>query len=155
VTHRHAIAIPLSYPKVPQFMVSDTVVAIVPEESLPELLTQVHRTGFGQNARVLRPRRSPLREQLRRTGIPVDQAPERLDVAACLLTILAAGRSLAAADLALHHGASATWIVTRAGVWHLVDDRVIPDTTGRPAGQPIPTSVAVLQEEPSDVNGPI
>ncbi len=136
-------------------MISDTVVAIVPEESLPDLLTQVHRSGFGQNARVLRPRRSPLREQLRRAGISIEQAPERLDIAACLLTILAAGRSPDAADLALRHGASATWIVTRAGAWNLVDDRIVPDATGQIVGQAIPAAVAVLQEDPSDVSGPI
>ncbi|HEV2072448.1 MAG TPA: hypothetical protein VGR29_02290 [Thermomicrobiales bacterium] len=136
-------------------MIPDTVVAIVSEESLPDLLTQVHRSGFGQNARVLRPRRSPLREQLRRAGISIEQAPERLDAAACLLTILAAGRSPAAADLALHHGASATWIVTRSGAWNLVDDRILPDATGQKGGQAIPAPVAVLQEEPSDVSGSI
>ena len=47
-------------------MVSQAVIAITPEEQLSEILAHIHSAGLGHNARVLRPRRGPLREQLRR-----------------------------------------------------------------------------------------
>jgi hypothetical protein len=137
-------------------MVSDTVVAIIPEESLSDVLTQVHRAGLGNNARVLRPRRAPLREQLRRAGIPVEQAPERIADAQCVLMIMAAARSVVASDLVLQHGASATWVVTRSGAWTLVDDRVVKGAVvPLPQAQPS-VPVDILAEEPtSDAAGPI
>ena len=136
-------------------MVSDTVVAIVPEETLPNLLTQIHRSGLGQNARVLRPRRSPIGEQLRRAGIPLEQAPERIDAAGCVLMIMAAARSPVAAELTLHHGASATWIVTRAGSWDLVDDRVVTNGPSQPETHRITPPAAALIEGSPDANDPI
>lgn len=137
-------------------MVSDTVVAIIPEDILPDILTRIHRDGYGHNARVLRPRRTTLREQLRRTGVPVEQAPERLDDAECLLMVMAAARSPKAADLMLQHGASATWIVARTGDWALIDDRVIiqPATVDP---EPVTTTplIPVSEGTTPDVQGPI
>jgi len=137
-------------------MVSDTVVAIVPEHVLPDILTQVHRDGYGHNARVLRPRRSPLREQLRRAGVPVEQAPARLDDAECLLMVMAAARSPKAADLMLQHGASATWIVARTGDWSLIDDRVIiQPATVDPEPVATPPLIPASESLPPDAQGPI
>lgn len=136
-------------------MVSDTVVAIVPEDILANLLTQIHRSGLGQNARVLRPRRSPVSEQLRRAGIPLEQAPERIDAADCVLMIMAAARSPVAAELTLRHGASATWVVTRDGAWSLVDDRVVADGPSQSAAHRIAPPAAVLIEGSPDANDPI
>ena len=137
-------------------MVSDTVVAIIPEDVLSDVLTQVHRSGLGNNARVLRPKRSSVRDQLRRANIPVDAAPERIDDAACVLMIMAAARSGMASDLMLQHGASAIWIVTRNGHWTLVDDKVVTDTVaGLPdASQTVPVDL-LAAETPSDTAGPI
>lgn len=136
-------------------MVSDTVVAIIPEEVLSDVLTQVHRSGLGNNARVLRPKRSSLRDQLRRANIPVEGAPDRIDDAACVLMIMAAARSGMASDLMLQHGASATWLVTRNGSWTLVDDRVVEDTVARlpESRQPVPVDL-LAKETPSDAAGP-
>lgn len=136
-------------------MVSDTVVAIVPEETLPGLLTQVHRSGLGQNARVLRPRRSPVSQQLRRAGVPIEQAPERIEGADCILMIMAAARSPMAAELALHHGASATWIITRSGTWNLVDDHVVMNQPGQPATHGATMPADLRPEESSDAIEPI
>jgi hypothetical protein len=135
-------------------MVSDTVVAIIPEETLSDVLTQVHRAGLGNNARVLRPRRAPLRDQLRRAGIPVEQAPDRLDDAPCILMIMAAARSVMASDLVLQHGASATWVVARTGTWSLVDDRIVEEAIA-PVPQPTFPSALIAEESVSDAPDPI
>lgn len=136
-------------------MVSDSVIAIVPENALPAILAHVHRSGLGHTARVLRPKASSLREQLRRAGVPVEAAPDRLDEASTLLFVMAAARSLMAANLALTNGASATWIVSRSGEWRMVDDHVV-----RPAGHPLPAPVppvpaASLDETATDTPGSI
>lgn len=103
-------------------MVSDTVVAIVPEDVLPELLSKIHHAGLGHTARVLRPRRQPIQTQLQRAGIPTAGMPPRVNDAEAVLIVMAAGRSPSAANLALRTGASAIWIVSRADEWALVDD---------------------------------
>ena len=108
-------------------MVSDAMVAIVSEETLPDILPVVHRSGLGHTARVLKPKKLSIREQLRRAGVPTMDLPERIDGATAVLLIMAAVRSPFAADLALQHGASATWIVTTAGAWILVDDHLIEE----------------------------
>ena len=136
-------------------MVSDTVVAIVPEEALPELLSQIHRSGLGQNARVLRSHRSPVSEQLRRAGVPIEQAPERIEAADCVLMITAAARSPVAAALTLRHGASATWVISRDGVWNIVDDHVVTDRPSPSATHVIPFPSGVFLEDPSDATDPI
>lgn len=124
-------------------MHSQSIIAITPEDALSDILTHIHRSGLGNTARVLRPRRGPLREQLRRAGVPVEHAPARLDNAACLLLITAAARSPVAANIALQHGASATWTVTTTGTWTLVDDHVVTRATSpRPESTPLPPANA-------------
>jgi hypothetical protein len=108
-------------------MVSDAIVAIVPDDVMPNILTLVHRAGLGHNARVIRPRRAPIREQLRRAGVPTSSYPERIDDASAVLMIMAAARSPVAADLAHQNGASATWIVTASGSWNLIDDHLVDE----------------------------
>lgn len=119
-------------------MVSQTVIAIIPEEHLSDILTHIHRAGLGHNARVLRPRRGPLKDQLRRAGVPVEQAPRRLDAAGCILMIMAAARSPMAANLVLQQGASATWTVSTSGIWSLVDDHVVEQSVPTPVTPVIP-----------------
>lgn len=126
-------------------MVADAIVAIVADEVLPSILTLVHRSGLGHTARVIRPARSPIREQLRRTGVPISAMPERIDDAPAVLMIMAAARSPFAADLAHQNGASATWIVTTKGVWNLIDDHLVetpeePATVEAPAAPVIPAT---------------
>lgn len=120
-------------------MVSRSVIAIVPEDLLSDILPRIHSAGLGHTARVLRPRRGPLREQIRRAGVPVEQAPHRLDAAACVLMIMAAARSPMAADLLLQHGAPAVWTVSTSGAWSLVDDHVVTGTTRPDTAAPIGT----------------
>lgn len=134
-------------------MHSQAVVAITPEDQLPDILTRIHGAGLGHNARVLRPRRGPLREQLRRAGVPVRQAPHRLDDAACVLLITAAARSPQAANLALQHGASATWTVSISGTWELVDDHIVDRASQATAPETIPA--AHPEDDAADAPGSI
>lgn len=104
-------------------MLTDAVVAVVNDDRLPDILPIVHRNGLGHLARVIRRERGDLRTQLRRAGIPVEQAPNALDDARCILLVTAAARSQTTAELLLRHHAIATWIVTRQGYWRDIDDR--------------------------------
>lgn len=104
-------------------MLTDAVVAVVDDDRLPDLLPIIHRNGLGHLARVMRRERGDLRTQLRRAGIPVEQAPDALDTAPCILLVTAAARSEKTAELLLRHNAIATWIVTRLGFWRDIDDR--------------------------------
>jgi hypothetical protein len=134
-------------------MVSDAIVAIVPDDVMPAILTLVHRAGLGHNARVIRPKRAPIREQLRRAGVPTASIPARIDDASAVLMIMAAARSPVAAELAHQNGASATWVVTAAGSWNLVDDHVVKEpvpTLAVPDVAKAPISVpATMQEGPT------
>lgn len=132
-------------------MVSDTVVAIVSENVLPALLSQIHRAGLGQNARVLRPHRHPIQYQLERAGIPIANMPPRVNDAEAVLMVMAAGRAPIAADLALQSGASAVWIVSRSASWSLVDDHDVAEAPlASSARTPTPAHIVPETELPGD-----
>ncbi|CAN0449537.1 unnamed protein product, partial [Phaeothamnion confervicola] len=86
---------------------ADAVVAIVDDDRLPAILPVIHRNGLGHIARVMKRERGDLRTQLRRAGIPVEQAPDALDAAGRILLVTAAARSQPTADLLLRHHAIA------------------------------------------------
>lgn len=109
-------------------MISSSLIAIVDESSLSAILPRIYRAGLGQTARVLRPERGPLRTQMERARVPLDEMPERVADAPALLFIMAAARSELAARIALAGGASACWNVSPAGRWSMVDDGVVPET---------------------------
>lgn len=125
-------------------MVSDTVVAIVPENVLPALLSQIHRAGLGQTARVLRPHRHPVQDQLERAGVSTRNMPHRVNDADAVLMVMAAARSPIAANLALQSGASAIWIISRSGAWTFVDDHAVVE----PAPKTVATPQAPLAPPP-------
>ncbi len=104
-------------------MLAEVVVAVVDDSKLSSVLSAVHGAGLGHVARGIRSQRGDVREQLRRTGIPVEQSPEHLHGVERLLVINAAARSRMTADLLLQHGAIAVWIVSPAGFWREIDDR--------------------------------
>jgi hypothetical protein len=110
-------------------MHANVVIALGSEESLPGILARIHGAGLGHNAFVLKPRRSSIQRQLTRSGIPTAQMPARVEDAEAALVIHAAARAGLAADITRQHGASATWIVSPAGAWTLVDDDVAVETT--------------------------
>ena len=142
-------------------MLAEVVVAVVDDAKLSSVLSAIHGAGLGHVARGIRSQRGDVREQLRRTGIPVEQSPEQLQDVERLLVINAAARSSMTADLLLQHGAIAVWIVSPAGFWREIDDRaeamladaqlspVLSAPGIKPSG-PVPNSPTVIagQQEP-------
>lgn len=119
-------------------MHANVVIALGSDQTLPDILADIHGAGLGHNAYVLRPRRTSIQRQLTRSGIPTTQMPARVDEADAALVIHAAGRSRLAADITHQRGASATWIVAPNGSWNLVDDDIAA-----------PKAVAVAQDAPA------
>jgi hypothetical protein len=115
-------------------MIQESVIAIVPEELLDDVLPAVHRAGLGHLARLLRRERSPLLDQLQRAGVPVSQAPATVADFPTVLLVTAAARSRMTGSLLVQHGAEHIWIVTSLGEWVVVDDVILdqPDTDPRP-----------------------
>jgi hypothetical protein len=73
-------------------MLIDAVLGIIPRSQLPEVLTVIHRSGLGPQARVLDPERGPLDAQLARAGVidaPVMQIDQETET---LLVVFSAGR---------------------------------------------------------------
>jgi hypothetical protein len=134
-------------------MLSNVVVALGSEDTLPGILTQVHQAGLGANALVLRPRRTSIQRQLERHGIPTGQMPARVDSAEIALVIYAAGRAQIAADITRQHGASATWIVGPSATWDLVDDDIVTQSSPKlstPVVLPA-ASLGAIPDETSDI----
>jgi hypothetical protein len=113
-------------------MHANVVIALGTEDTLPAILSTIHQQGYGSNALVLRPRRTSIRQQLVRNNIPTTNMPARIDDAGAILMVHAAGRSALVADMTHRAGATATWIVSPKGDWHLIDDDVVV-TDSRPA----------------------
>lgn len=132
-------------------MVSDAMVAIVSDEALPDILPVVHRSGLGHTARVLKPKKLTVREQLRRAGVPTMDLPERIEGAPAVLLIMAAARSPFAADLALQHGASATWVVTTTGAWNLVDDHLVQEQRAPQGPAEMPAAAVVPHHQDDSI----
>ena len=125
-----------SYPS----MIQESVVAIVSEETLGEILPAVHRAGLGTICRVLRTKRSPLLDQLQRAGVPVSQAPTTIATTDRLIVIAAAARAPMASSLLIRHGATTVWTVSVLGEWIPIEDVMLP--------QPIPDSVELRLVQP-------
>ncbi|MBA2467838.1 MAG: hypothetical protein H0V37_00360 [Chloroflexia bacterium] len=106
-------------------MLQDSVVAIVPDEAVRDILPTIHRAGLGHVARLIRAGRSSVLEHLQRAGVPVAQAPEPLQMCQAALLINAAARSPMAASLVLQHGASQVWTVSALGAWNEIEDVIL------------------------------
>ncbi len=106
-------------------MLQDSVVAIVSDDTVRNILPAVHRAGLGHLARLVRANRSTALQQLQRAGVPVSQAPTSLKACPAVLLVAAAARSPMAASLLLQHGAGAVWIVSAQGPWIEHDDVIL------------------------------
>jgi len=73
-------------------MLIDAVIGIIPRSQLPEVLTQIHRSGLGPQARVLDPERGPLDAQLARAGVIDAPALTINQDSETLLLVFSAGR---------------------------------------------------------------
>jgi hypothetical protein len=106
-------------------MLQESVVAIIPEESVRDVLPAIHRAGLGHVSRLVRAGRSPVLAQLLRAGIPISQAPESLSSCASALLVNAAARAPMTASLLLQHGASQVWTVSALGAWTESEDVIL------------------------------
>lgn len=79
-------------------MLHDAVLAIIPRDRLPDVLTAIHRAGLGPQARVLDPARGDITGQLLRAGLvdPPSLAPE--PERETILVVFTAGRMRTALD---------------------------------------------------------
>ncbi|CAN5690822.1 hypothetical protein BH09CHL1_BH09CHL1_33200 [soil metagenome] len=79
-------------------MVNDAVIGIISRDSLPNVLTLIHRSGLGPQARVLDPERGDISAQLARAGV-IDPPPFDVDVTAeMVLLVFSAGRMVLASE---------------------------------------------------------
>ena len=106
-------------------MIQDSVVAIVPEDVLGDVLPVVHRSGYGHLARVIRAGKRPLPGQLQRAGVPISMAPDVVLNSPSVLLVSAAARSPMAAAMLMRHGASRVWTVDRHGTWAELEDAIL------------------------------
>jgi hypothetical protein len=106
-------------------MLQDSVVAIVPDEAIRDVLPAVHRAGLGHLARLVRAGKRSVVEQLQRAAVPVSQAPPPVQATPVALLISAAARAPMAASLLLQHGATTVWTVSASGAWTEIEDIVL------------------------------
>ena len=85
----------------------------------------MHRHALGHVARVLDAGRGEISGQLRRAGVPVEQAPAAIPSASLAIMIAAAARCPFAARLLLDSGIDRLWIVSATGAWAAADDTVL------------------------------
>lgn len=131
-------------------MLQDSVVAIVPDEVVRDILPAVHRAGLGHVARLVRAGKRSVATQLQRAGVPISQAPDLLQSTTVALLINAAARSPMAGSLLLQHGASQVWTISATGAWTEIDDVVLaqpnvyelpPHPARQVPGRTVPTPV--------------
>lgn len=106
-------------------MTGDVLVALVERDQLGAVLPAVHRHALGHVARVLDAERGDIVGQLRRAGVPVEQAPAAIADSPLAIMIAAAARCPAAARLLMESGIDRLWIVPTTGAWMAVDDTVL------------------------------
>jgi hypothetical protein len=118
-------------------MLRDHAVASVTEDSLWNILPEIHKANLGHLSRVIRPsKRSSLLDQLRRAGVPVTQAPDRVAASEVILLVSAAARSERTAALAVAHGANRAWVVNTLGAWIEMTDTVLAAPPATPSPLP-------------------
>lgn len=106
-------------------MRTDTVTAIIAPDLQNDLVAALHARNVGHLARVLRPDRGPLLDQLGRAGIEIAKAPSSLADAERVLVVTAAHLAPEIGWLLLQRGATSVWIVSPDGSWRPMDDMPI------------------------------
>src|SRR4051812_34730937 len=122
-------------------MLVDAVLGIIPRSQLPEVLTVIHRSGLGPQARVLDPERGPLDVQLTRAGLieaptlQIDQETETV------LLVFSAGRMSIAIDAMQRFGGREIQTLARRTSLQLPVNpaRVSPDRLRRAPKPPVIT----------------
>jgi hypothetical protein len=93
----------------------DAVVAVVSRDRLSSVLTVVHRSGQGHNARVLDSARGDVKGQLRRAGVTTDLDLDHTGRDLVVMLIHAPGRAAKTADMLHRAGVNSVRVVSRAG----------------------------------------
>lgn len=79
-------------------MLHDAVVGIIPRDELPNVLTVIHRSGLGPQARVLDPERGDITAQLIRAGVIDPPALAAEAGGEMVLLVFSAGRMALATE---------------------------------------------------------
>jgi hypothetical protein len=85
-------------------MLHDAVLGIIPRDALPDVLTMIHRSGLGPQAKVLDPERGDLDRQLTLAGLIDPPAIAAVPGAEMVLVIFAGGRVQLATDAMERYG---------------------------------------------------
>lgn len=93
----------MSFPNRP----ADSIAASINENRLSDVLTLVHREGFGHNAQVIHPERGKALDRLRRAGLE-QTAASRLAEQDRPIVLLFAPERVEAAELILRRGGATT-----------------------------------------------
>lgn len=79
-------------------MINDAVVGIILRDELPNVLTVIHRSGLGPQARVLDPERGDIASQLSRAGV-IDPPDLSVEIGhEMVLLVFSAGRMVQASE---------------------------------------------------------
>ncbi|HKG27297.1 MAG TPA: hypothetical protein VKB09_16715 [Thermomicrobiales bacterium] len=116
----------------------DAVIGLVERGQLSSVLTTIHRSGQGHNARVLDAARGDVTGQLRRAGVTADLDAEVRTPDSVVLLIHAPGRTAKTAEMLQRAGASSVRVVWRAGAEVPQPHFAPPAPKGR--AQPAPTT---------------
>lgn len=81
----------------------DSAAASIAEERLSDVLTLVHREGFGYNAQVVRPERGRIPDRLRRAGLSAAAASRLMEQNRPIVLVFAPQR-IDAAEVLLRRG---------------------------------------------------
>jgi len=82
---------------------ADSAAAAIAEERLSDVLTLVHREGFGHNAQVVRPERGRTPDRLRRAGLSAAAAARLIESDQPIVLVFAPQR-IDAAEVVLRRG---------------------------------------------------
>src|SRR6478735_9695861 len=120
-------------------MLVDAVVGIIPRARLPEVLTQIHRSGLGPQARVLDPDPGSLAAQLARAGV-LDAPDLMIDSdTETLLVVFSAGRMQIAIDAMQRFGGRDIQTLSRRTSLTLPVNPAQPASRRRAAKPPVVT----------------
>jgi hypothetical protein len=126
-------------------MLHDAVLGIIPRDSLPDVLTVIHRSGLGPQARVLDPERGDLPRQLALAGLidpPVIAANAGTEL---VLVVFAGGRVQIATEAMQRFGGREVQLLDRSTSTALPasTSQVMPKRQYRRPLKPVPRYLQV------------
>lgn len=126
-------------------MLHDAVLGIIPIETLPEVLTVIHRNGLGPQSKVLDPERGDLHRQLALAGL-IDPPPlVAIAGQELVLVVFAGGRVVIATEAMQRFGGREIQLLDRTTSTALPASpaRTMPRRTHRRPLKPVPRYLQV------------